>query len=285
MNVARHMVGGVDVWLNTPRRFLEACGTSGMKVAFNGGINLSVLDGWWDEAYEPELGWAIGKGEVFADFDYQDEVDSKALLDLLEKELIPSFYDRDPHGLPRTWLARMKASMKKLGPVFNINRMVTEYADRLYFPANNRFHQFCQDEGSKAKELVFWKKHVGEIWRKIKIEAVEANPDHVLKVGDDLTVRAWVNLGELASQDVAVQIYQGELDTAGDIKHGEAITMTISPEKRGNLTLFTGKISYVKSGRHGLTVRVLPHHPDLVSPFDTGLILWASESINSSVAV
>ncbi len=142
MNVARWMVGGVDVWLNTPRRFLEASGTSGMKVAFNGGINLSILDGWWDEAYESDIGWAIGKGEVYGDTEYQDEIESNALYDLLEKEIIPSFYERDSEGLPRSWIARMKTSMRKLCPVFNIERMVQEYAFNMYMPAGARSQEF-----------------------------------------------------------------------------------------------------------------------------------------------
>src|SRR5262249_5299941 len=135
MNVARYLVQGVDVWLNTPRRFLEACGTSGMKVLFNGGINCSVLDGWWDEAYDAESGWAIGHGEVYADANYQDDVESAAVYDLFDKEIVPLFYKRDSDGRPREWINRMKASMLKLCPQFNVNRMVREYAVRAYFPA------------------------------------------------------------------------------------------------------------------------------------------------------
>jgi starch phosphorylase len=280
MNVARWMVGGVDVWLNTPVRFMEACGTSGMKVAFNGGINLSILDGWWDEAYEPNVGWAIGSGEVYADTDYQDEVESNALYDLLEKELIPTFYDRDADGLPRQWLHRMKASMKKICPVFNINRMVREYALRMYLPASARYEDFLSGEAAKAKALATWKKKMRNDWKEIRIDSVETNNTQVVKVGDDMIVKAWVDLGAVKASELSVQIYHGAIDTTGDIIDGEVVPMSVTEEKRGSASLFVGTIRYFKSGRHGFTVRILPHHQDLASPFDTRLILWASEPVS-----
>jgi glycogen phosphorylase len=279
MNTSRWMVGGVDVWLNTPRRYLEACGTSGMKVAFNGGINLSALDGWWDEAYESDVGWAIGKGEVYTDMDYQDDVESHALYDLLEKELIPSFYDRDTEGLPRLWLDRMKMSMRRLCPVFSINRMVQEYAVRMYLPASARFETLLTDQAARAKSLAKWKKSVRQEWSNVRIELVEAGQKDVVKVGDDVSLKAWVNLGGLKADEVAVQIYHGPLDATGDITQAGIITMVPREEKRGNASLFSAEIRYHSSGRHGFTVRVLPYHPDLVSPFETRLIHWASDPV------
>ena len=138
MNVARYLVQGVDVWLNTPRRPLEASGTSGMKVGANGGLNLSILDGWWDEGYDPARGWAIGTGEEYDDRKHQDNVESQSLYDILESELVPLFYERGTDGLPRRWIAKMKASMRELCPAFNTNRMVREYAERFYVPALER---------------------------------------------------------------------------------------------------------------------------------------------------
>ncbi len=279
MNVARWMAGGVDAWLNTPRRFLEASGTSGMKVAFNGALNLSVLDGWWDEAYESDVGWAIGKGEVYDDSEYQDEVESNALYDLLEKELIPTFYERDSEGLPRTWISRMKTSMRKLCPVFNIERMVQEYAFNMYVPAGARSQDFLANGAERAHRLVSWQNKVHHLWSQLQIDTVESSVNRVIKVGDDMTVRAWIKLGELTPEDVSVQIYHGLLDANGDITHGEVLPMQITPEKKGNLSLFAGTIKYFKSGRHGYTVRILPHNDDLSSPFDSKLILWAREPI------
>lgn len=283
MNVARWMVEGVDVWLNTPRRFLEACGTSGMKVAFNGGINFSILDGWWDEAYEPHVGWAIGHGEVYADPKYQDEVESNAIYNLLEKEIIPLFYDRDREGRPRQWLSRMKSSMLEICPMFNINRMVREYALRMYFPSALRASEFIANDAAKARALADWKKRVLKSWKDVRIESVEATELDKVHVGDDMRVRAMVNLADLTSDDVAVQIYHGTLGPTGMIEEGEIIPMNLSNEGNGSVMQFSGAIRYFKSGRHGFTVRVLPHHDDLSSPFETGLIQWASEPKNVKV--
>ena len=281
MNVARWMVEGVDIWLNTPRRYLEASGTSGMKVNFNGGINVSTLDGWWDEAYEPHIGWAIGHGEVYSDPDYQDEVESAALYDLLQKEIIPTFYDRDKDGRPRAWLERMKAAMLKLCPMFSINRMVREYATRTYFPAQSRYAEFLENGAAKAKQLADWKSKLTRSWRDVYIESVEASAQEKLQVGDDMRVRAWVNLGELSHEDLAVQIYHGAIDQNGNITEGEIVPMTYAEDGgKNNLAMFSGAIRYFKSGRHGFTVRIVPHHDDLLSPFETGLLHWASEPVN-----
>ena len=275
MNVARWLVQGVDVWLNTPRRYLEACGTSGMKVVFNGGINMSVLDGWWDEAYDAMAGWAIGHGEVYTDPHYQDDVESKALYDLLEKEVAPLFYDRGKDGRPRAWISRMKAAMLEICPRFNVNRMVREYAMRSYVPASSRYAEFLSEGAAKARELADWKRLLYERWSQLRIETVEASAPAKLQVGDDMRVRAVVRLGELTPDDVAVQIFHGPVDAHGSIIGGEIVPMTASSQKDGESHLYSGAIRYFKSGLHGFTVRVLPHHDELGSPFETGLILWA----------
>jgi starch phosphorylase len=281
MNVARWMVGGVDIWLNTPRRYLEASGTSGMKVNFNGGLNVSILDGWWDEAYEAHVGWAIGNGEVYADPDYQDDVESAALYDLLEKEIVPTFYERDKDGRPRAWIERMKAAMLKLCPMFSINRMVREYATRAYFPAQGRYNEFLENNAAKAKDLAEWKARTQKAWRDVRINSVESSAADKLQVGDDMRVRAWVHLGELSPEDVSVQIYHGPIDQTGNIREGEIVPMMFGEESsKPGSALFSGAIRYFKSGRHGFTVRVLAHHDDLISPFETGLLQWASEPVN-----
>ncbi len=285
MNVGRWLVEGVDVWLNTPRRFLEACGTSGMKVAFNGGINCSILDGWWDEAYDARAGWAIGRGEVYSDPNYQDDVESNALYDLLEKEIAMKFYDRDKDGIPRSWISRMKTSMMEIGPQFNVNRMVREYALRAYFPASRRFAEFLDADAAKAKVVSGWKHKLAAEWRGLRIESVEIPPCETVRVGDDMRVRAWVSLGNLTAEDVAVQIYHGPVDAHGNIVGGETVPMVASEEHAGKPSLFSGAIRYFKSGRHGFTVRVLPHHDDISSPFETGLIHWASGQLVESRAM
>ncbi len=275
INVARRLVQGVDVWLNTPRRYLEACGTSCMKVAFNGGINMSVLDGWWDEAYDAVAGWAIGHGEVYTDPHYQDDVESAALYYLLVKDVVPLFYERGKDGRPRAWISRMKSAMLEICPRFNVNRMVREYAMRSYIPAATRYADFLADGAAKARGLATWKRDLYDRWPCLKIVSVEATTPPKLQVGDDMRVRARVHLGELTPDDVSVQIFHGTVDAHGNIMEGEIIPMMPSGENEGGTHLFSGAIRYFKSGLHGFTVRVLPHHDELASPFETGLIFWA----------
>jgi glycogen phosphorylase len=287
MEVARRLVQGVDVWLNTPRRFLEACGTSGMKVVFNGGINCSILDGWWDEAYTPGAGWAIGRGEVYSESEkaYQDEVESNTIYDLLEKEIGPLFYERDKNGIPRGWMALMKTAMMEICPQFNIHRMVREYSQRCYFPAGTRFAEFISANAEKAREIASWKQQVVNEWKNVLIESVDAELPQKVRVGDDLKVRAAVHMGSLSAKDLSVQIYHGPIDAWGNIVGGEVVQMSLSGTTRSGASIFSGAIRYFRSGRHGFTVRILPHHDDLSSPFETGLIQWASENTRESFAL
>lgn len=276
MNVGRWLTSGVDVWLNTPRRFLEACGTSGMKVVFNGGINCSILDGWWDEAYTARTGWAVGRGELYTDNAYQDEVESNAVYDLLEKELIAKFYDRDRDGIPRGWIQRMKTSMTDLCGEFSVNRMIREYALRTYFPATLRFADWLSKDAARAKKISEWKRKTESEWKNVRIENVETQIPETVRVGDDMVINATVDLGALVPADVSVQIYHGQIDAYNNIMDADISTMTPGKQTDGRY-LYTGHIKYSSSGRHGFTVRVLPHHEDLSSPFETGLIQWASQ--------
>ncbi|RMF39032.1 MAG: alpha-glucan family phosphorylase, partial [Chloroflexi bacterium] len=279
MNVARYLVQGADLWLNTPRRFLEACGTSGMKAAANGVLNISILDGWWDEAYRPEIGWAIGRGEVYRDYTYQDQVESQALYNLLEKEVVPLFYERGADGLPRGWIARMKASMCALSPFFNTNRMVQEYNERFYQPAIRRYHRLMENDLARARALARWKARVRQHWPEVRVEDATANTIHEVKVGDHLTIRARVRLGGLTPDDVSVQVYHGPLNAEREIVEGKAETLALEadcpqPDDEGWYT-FSGTISCTSSGQHGYALRVLPHHEDLVTPYEPGLIVWS----------
>jgi starch phosphorylase len=273
MNVARYILQGVDVWLNTPRRPREASGTSGMKAAANGALNLSVVDGWWAEAYTPEVGWAIGRGEEYEDLTYQDAVESAALYDLLEKEIVPLFYERGRDGLPRGWIAKIKASMHALCPVFSANRMLREYAESLYLPAAEHFWHLTDKDGAEACALAAWKRRLHQNWPQIRIEHVQVDAD-ALKVGDVLQVRARIYLGELTDQDVEVEIYHGMVDSTGEVPRGTPTTMRCE-ERDASMYTFTGAVPCLNSGRFGCAVRVLPHHKDLVHPFESGLILWS----------
>jgi starch phosphorylase len=275
MSVARHLVQGVDVWLNTPRRPMEASGTSGMKVAPNGGLNLSILDGWWPEIVAPDNGWAIGQGEDYTNHDYQDTVESHALYDLLEKEVVPLFYERTSDGLPKGWVARMKASIRSICPVFNTDRMVSEYAERFYLPAAERARRLEAEKLAKAHELAEVATRLRAQWPRVAVRTVDADTSRDLEVGASLRVKAVVHLGELRTDDVTVQIFQGPVDSHGEILRGSPITMGHMESLGGGEHLYAGVVPCRTSGLHGYALRILPHHPDIVTPFVPGLIRWA----------
>jgi starch phosphorylase len=275
MAIARYLVQGADVWLNTPLRPREASGTSGMKATANGVINMSTLDGWWDEAYQPDTGWAIGRGEVYEDLNYQDDIESRAIYDILEKEIVPLFYDRSSNGLPHKWIARMKAAMRAICPVFNTSRMIREYAERFYLPAAQRYRHLTEDQMARAKALVQWKSLLREHWPEIRVDNVETEVPAKLKVGADLQARARIYLGALDPEDVKVQLYYGPLDTRGEIPKGEVVAMKWAESEEEGYHVFVGSITCRASGRYGYALRILPHHEDLGNPYEPGLILWA----------
>jgi starch phosphorylase len=275
MVVARYLVQGVDVWLNTPRRPFEASGTSGMKASVNGAINLSVLDGWWVEAYNANTGWAIGRGEEYGDEAYQDEVESNALYDLLEKELVPLFYNRGADGLPRGWISKMKTSMREICPVFNTNRMVRQYTEEYYLPAHTRQSSLVSNQLQGAKTLAAWRTKVQEHWANLKIVEVKAGGKEGMKVGESLDVRAIVELGVLTPEDVSVELYHGALNSNGEIVKPRIIAMNALAKPKATIYEFVGTIKSDSSGRLGFTVRILPHHRDIDNPRKQGLVLWA----------
>jgi len=176
IHMARAMVAGADVWLNTPRRPREASGTSGMKAAMNGLLNLSVLDGWWDEADYVKTGWAIGSGEVYDDPEYQDEVEANALYELIEKDVVPLFYTRDENNIPRGWVAKMKNAIHLNTPQFNTARMVKDYARRAYFMASDRLQQLSASQYEPAKALATWQTRLSEHWYDIKLRPSTSRP-------------------------------------------------------------------------------------------------------------
>jgi glycogen phosphorylase len=275
MNIARHLVQGVDVWLNNPRRPLEASGTSGMKVCVNGGINLSILDGWWDEGYRGDNGWRIGSGEEFSDQHYQDEVESNALYDLIEREIVPEFYTRGADGLPRAWIRRMKRSMSTNVAVFNTNRMVREYTEVSYLPSYRRVHALSDNDFAGARRLAAWRRKVAEHWREVRVEEVTPPPAEPLRVGDALDVRARVHLGSLSQDDIEVQLYHGTLDSFGDIATPSATLLRpIAPPGSNGSAVFGASVPCAASGQYGFSVRVLPRSPDLANPFEPGLVTW-----------
>ena len=280
ISIARNMVQGVDVWLNTPRRPNEARGPSGMTVIYTAGLNASILDGWWAEGYDPTVGWAIGSGEEYPqhEWDLQDYIEAQALYNLLEKDIVPAFYVRGRDGLPREWISHLKASMRKLSPFFNTYRMVREYFEEYYMPAHQRSVSLTQPDLKRGLEFARWRENVRQHWGGINIERVEIEPEHP-KVNEDLNVRAWVNLGKLKPEDVTVQLYYGPLDSRDNIIGGETLDMEHCCPDKGissrNVHEFFTTLRYSTTGKRGFSVRVLPNHEDLPNPIMTNLIAWA----------
>jgi starch phosphorylase len=275
MVVARYLVQGVDVWLNTPRRPMEASGTSGMKATLNGALNVSILDGWWAEACNSNTGWAIGRGEEYHDEDYQNEVESNALFDLLEKEIIPLFYSRTADYLPRPWISKMKSAIRAIGPEYNTNRMVRQYTEEMYLPALHRSENLTENNLERAKQLAAWKRNLRTNWNNLKILDTKIDMHDGLKVGDELGIHTWLDLGKLKPEDVTVELFFGPLDAKGDIDSAQTLSLTFHKKTNDGTHEFIGTIKLETSGRMGHTVRVLPKHPDIESPFREGLILWA----------
>ena len=277
INVAKYLVQGVDIWLNTPLRPMEASGTSGMKVSANGGLNVSILDGWWAEAYRSDLGWAIGSGESYDDLEYQNRVESQALYDLLEKDIVPLFYRRGKDNLPREWIAMMKASIRDLAPVFSTNRMVHDYAVNFYAPAARQWDRLTDDDLALAKTLSAWKKELHEHFGHIRIESVSDNMDadgHGAQVGRMIRVEATVDLGRLSPDDVLVELYFGSLDEDGQLNTGRAVEMAQVSNDSGPARYFVD-MPCPSSGRAGYTVRILPKHEALAHPLEMSMIRWA----------
>ncbi len=274
MLLARYLVQGVDVWLNTPRRPMEASGTSGMKVPVNGGINMSVLDGWWNEGYQRDNGWAIGAGEEFEDHAYQDEIESMALYSLLEQEIVPLFYDRGPDRLPRQWIAMMKASMKSICPRFNTNRMVEDYVREYYLPGMIQWDLLTRDYMAEARRLSTWREAVRREWDHVRVVGVEAPVDQPLPMGSSLEVKVLVALGSLTPSDVAVELYHGPADSEGRVVQGTPIRCTPTGEREGDAWVFVGETPCDFAGRHAFSVRVVPWHPGIVQPLEMGYITW-----------
>lgn len=274
MYMARRMVQGADVWLNTPRRPQEASGTSGMKAAINGVLHLSILDGWWDEAFSSDIGWAIGQREKYEDPDLQDEIEGDLLYHIIEKEIVPCFYHRDEHNLPRQWLSMMRHSIHKLGSTFNADRMLTDYAERYYVKAEALHRQLAANDYSEAKALARWRKRLSNQWEHIEIVKVESPVREYVYKGHDLEVTAWVRLNGVAPETVIVEVYHGTVDSQGRIEAAARAVME-RQDAEGELTVFKADVPCDRGGRYGYTVRVLPGHPNLASKVLPGLMKWA----------
>lgn len=276
MNVARYLVQGTDVWLNNPRRPKEASGTSGMKVIYNGGLNLSILDGWWAEAYEPKLGWAIGAGEEYDEpnWEDQDRIEGLSIYNIIENDIMPKFYNQGRDGLPRDWMTMVKNSIRKMGPFFTTNRMVQQYTDQFYMLNYSRIEDMLKNDMKSGLEYADWRQNIENIWSQVSVISVNVE-DNSANVGAKTEVSATVRLGTLKPEDVKVQLYVGSLDTRGEIVNGSAQDMAVESDHQNGDYTFKTTFKYSRSGDHGLSVRVVPEHKYMHTNFQPKLITWA----------
>ena len=273
MAVARAMVQGVDLWLNNPRRPMEASGTSGMKVVPNGGLNCSILDGWWDEAYDPELGWAIGDRSQPQDEGHQDWLDSKALYGVLESEIVPRFYDRSTNGVPTSWLRMVKRSIRQLAPYFSTARMVHDYTTKFYMPAALGYERLVSDGLAGVKAALDYKQRVRAAWGQVKIVDVSHADGQVKSLGGEMCIQARIALGPLAPDDIAVQLVTGKIGANRDLVETEVFTMShVGSSDAGHL--FEISVKCDRAGHHGYTVRVIPSNANIVISHELSLVRW-----------
>lgn len=267
MALAQELVAGIDVWLNTPRRPIEASGTSGMKVLVNGGLNLSELDGWWAEAYTPEVGWALGNG-LDHEQALQDAQEAEQLYDHLEQRIIPEFYDHDHEGIPRTWVARIRTSMSKLTAQYSSNRMVREYVEKAYLPAATAYHQRETENATLAIALCDWQNKIEEHWHGLRFGEVR-----ISEIGDHWTFEAEVFCGDLDPSAIKVELF------AEAVQDAPQTTMTM--ERKApilgmvNAYHYGAEVPATRPANH-YTPRIVPYHPDALLPLENNLILWKS---------
>jgi starch phosphorylase len=268
MSMARYLYWGCDVWLNNPLRPLEACGTSGMKSALNGGLNLSIRDGWWDEWFDAEFGWAIPSAEGVEDADRRDDLEAHALYDLIENEVAPRFYDGH---LPGRWIEMLRNTIKHLGPKVLATRMVRDYVSHLYMPAAES-SKLLNSTYEGARDLAAWKRKVRTAWDGVRVDHVEVQGlGGVPQLGSTVDVRTFVSLGDLDPGDVDVQVVHGRVTESDQIIDGSVVSLALAETYDGNRHRFAGDLKLDRTGPFGYTVRVLPKHDMLASPAELGL--------------
>lgn len=245
-----------------------------MKAAANGALNLSVLDGWWDEIFQAGIGWQIGQGQEYDDEEVQDRLEARALYRLLEKDVAPLFYQRDDQGLPRGWISYMKKNLSVICPAFNSHRMVEDYIDQAYLPSGLRYDLLSSNDFAEARSLGDWVSRLMQGWSDVQVLDVHSPSANPMTWGDDLEVWAKVRLGQLRPEDVACDIYYGRLDAEANFIDRNTLQMEPQNEEEPGVWAFKGSLHCAQTGRIGLRVRVVPHHQGLGSRYSLGLAAW-----------
>ncbi|BCO35110.1 DUF3417 domain-containing protein [Mycobacterium heckeshornense] len=277
MSMARRLYWGCDVWLNNPLRPLEACGTSGMKSALNGGLNVSIRDGWWDEWYDGENGWEIPSSDGVAEAGRRDDLEAGALYDLLQHSVVPKFYERDEHGVPPRWMEMVRHTLQTLGPKVLASRMVRDYVERYYTPAAQSLRRTVGGDGfGPARDLADYRRRALQAWPSIRITDVDSTglPDTPV-LGSKLTLTATVELAGLRPDEVAVQALLGRVDADDSLRDPVTIEMSHSGSAGAGREIFSATTPLPLAGAVGYTVRVLPNHPMLAAPNELGLVTLA----------
>ena len=272
--MAQPLYPGCDVWLNNPLRPYEACGTSGMKAALNGGLNLSILDGWWDEWYDGDNGWAIPTADGVDDTDRRDDLEANALYDLIENEVAPRFYDTDGDGLPLRWIEMVRHTLKSLGPKVLASRMVQDYVQELYAPAATSARRI-EDGDAEADRLARWKEAIRRAWPHVRIDHVESTGSgDAPALGQTVTVRVYASLAEIDPGDVDVQVVHGRVAGDDQLRDFHTVSLAHAETYEAGRHRFEAEVPLDHTGAFGYTVRVLPRHQLLINPAELGLVAW-----------
>jgi len=272
IDMARYLVQGVDVWLNTPRRPLEASGTSGQKAAANGVINVSVLDGWWPEGYNGNNGFAVGEKRRYSDDEMQDRDDCYSLYTVLEEKVIPTYYSQEM-GFSRKWVSLMKNSIRTITPLFSTERMVREYTDKFYIPCIKRGQYFSEDGFRVADKMREYKQFMTNNWHRVEIYRVDTNVTREMNVGEGISLKAYVALGAISPEDVDVEVVYGVVSEQG-LRGLYTAPMILECADGNERFIFTGQVN-MPQGTFGYTVRVRPGSPELLNKFELPLVTWA----------
>jgi glycogen phosphorylase len=272
IGMARYLYWGCDVWLNNPLRPLEACGTSGMKAALNGGLNLSIRDGWWDEWFDGQNGWAIPTADGVTDPDRRDDVEARAIYDLLSTQVLPRFYETDRDGIPTRWVEMVRHTLRETGPKVLATRMVRDYVEQLYVPAAGSARSMADGGYAPARDEAQWRAHLLENWSGVRVAHVEATgAGDTPEIGSTLALRAEVELPHLTPADVEVQAAYGRVDDADGLHEVTTVPMR-HEHTEGSRHWFTATLPLERTGAFGYTVRVLPHSQHLADPAELGLV-------------